>query len=965
MEAAADPHESLLRILKRYRSDVHYLRPPASEQAIPTAQAHVGVLPATLRAFLERWNGATLFRGALRVRGLSELSAADPAHPGVVLFADGPRESDRWGYVSVARGHHFGRWDGQTLLPLHEDFNSWLTAQSRLLDEDCRDDAPIEPRLVGEPRRATALDIRLAVDPYCGLLHLAMGERLLAEGDGDGALKCFRRASALAPELPAAWQRLGEAQLSVSRGDAMQALLMAFRGVSLPLPYPGYPSIDRSLLKLMEHQFPTGDLGWERELTLFLEERTRDLRDDGSLEWLVEAAMARTRLRLCRHERVSARDGLRSVRSRVRTATTTLDAPVLTLALADLEVDLGNHDEAEELLRELRDHPNKSVRGRAGLVLARVTLQREEPWFDEIVREALDLLVDPEDRVEGLLLLAERGDEAARNECERLLAGLDQPKLHARFQLVAGDAARERGDARGAVAAWQGTSADTESAMRAQMRLGDLSVDPARAMQHFRTAAEGHAELQLPLREAWARLRLGARGDEDQLEAALSVFWATGLAAGVAAAHTLRGAPDLDWHLKLSAEYARQRYDAQRLRPPLTRADADRPERRLLAHRRAIAACDARVADVIAEELLSDLRQVQMSDSRVFSPLVTRFVALVDLLAGHPSYESARHLLELLKLDITHEMASRAVLGAVARSPNMSLVASMLEGLGTWTEPQALMRVIEVLGFRRELEAVPRLLELLAQGSFPVRRAAITALGRIGDARSVSAILPSLDEPDLAEAAAIALLLLGEWRGVDFHGQALAKELPNINSSPGEIVGRFGGPSYLLLLMRVADRDGAAGVGALDGLGWLGSTRAVPKLIDAVGARDPLRQAAASRALIRITGHFEEVEAPHPRARWEAWWSSNGDKHGEGQRWRAGKTMGIRLLIETLGHDDPGARQGAFDELVIATGERLPFDADGPYRMQLAHRRAWARWYADHNHELPTGGWMFHGNSVG
>ena len=205
MEPARDPFQPLLHLIGRYRQDVHYLRPPAAAQSFPNVQAHIGDLPQGLREFLTRWNGANLFRGALRLRAVADLAVADPNHPEVILFADGPRDQDRWGYAAVIAGHHFGRWDGQKLIPLHEDFHRWLYAQARMLDENRTDEA-------------AQLALRMEVDPDDGLLLFARGEQLLAEGDGDAALKCFRKAVTRSPDLPSAWQRLGEA--GIRRGAA-------------------------------------------------------------------------------------------------------------------------------------------------------------------------------------------------------------------------------------------------------------------------------------------------------------------------------------------------------------------------------------------------------------------------------------------------------------------------------------------------------------------------------------------------------------------------------------------------------------------------------------------------------------------------------------------------------------------------------------------------------------------------
>jgi len=930
------------------------MRAPAAEAQLSLVQQHLGrEIPSSLRSFLGRWNGASLFRGALRIRGLADLAVSSPDEPRVVLFADGPRDEDRWGYAAVPGGWHFGRWTGRELVAQHEHFPRWLYATARVLDEDKRD--PL-----------AALEVRIEVDPDCGLLHHQRGELLLAAGDGDGALKAYRRATALSPELAASWQRLGEATLSVDHAQGVHALFMALRHTSLPLPYPGASAADRSVIRTLEGVFPPGDAGWERELHQFIHERAHDVAP-GTAGLLEAAGLALSRVHLARGERKGARDAVQRVFDRLAAFPTAVEMPELTLGLVALDTELGNHDEAEEALRRLRRNPDAQVRARADLALARIAFVREEPWADDIARSAWAALTGAEDRLDAALLMAERRDPQAVEDARRLATAVGDPQRLARLELVLGDLARDEGDIPAACQHYLACEADEESRCRAQIRLGDLCEDPADALPHYVAAVSGYQALGLPLREAWGRLRLVRCGDASQAEEALRIFRDAGLAAGVAAADALAGRPghSLSWHLNLAAEHARQRYDAQRMRPPLTRADADRPERRLGAHRRAIAAGDTRVVATLAADLNTELGRLQSGDGRTRDPAAMRFVAGVDLLAGHPSFDAARTLLGLLREDLRQPAAASALLGALARSPNMALVESLLEALDTLTEPRALAQVAEVLGWRRETEAAPRLRELAATGSGPVRRAAITALGRIGDDGAVDVILPALEIPDLAEEAAVALLLLGEWRGVDFHGQALARDVSGLSQSPGEIVGRFGGPSYLLLLRGVSEREGPAGLGAIQGLGLLGSVRAIPRLIELAGARDPLRASVAGAALELVTGIRQDPEEPHPRIKWEAWWNEHGGEFDPDERYRHGKPFGVRVLVDRLGMDDPQIRQSAYEELVISTGARLPFDADGPWRMQLAHRGAWERWWADHAHTLPRTGWLFFGGPTG
>lgn len=955
MEPAVDPYHPLLRLLERYRQDVHYLRPPGADAQLQVVQQHLGrVIPASLRAFLLRWNGATLFRGALRVRAIADLAPAAPEVPGVVLFADGPRDEDRWAFASAGDAWHFGRWDGVRLVPMHEHFQRWLLGQARVLDEDLRDEL-------------AQLQVRLEVDPQGGLVEYQRGERLLAQGDGDGALKAYRRAAALNPEHCGAWQRVGEALLSVDPSAAHHALLMAMRHSRLPLAYPGAPCAEAGVIRSLEAAFPPGDAGWERELFELTHRRADDLNSAEAVALYEAAGLALARLHLARNDRPEARETVQRLLQRAATFPTPSELPRLTLALVHLDIDLGHHDEAEEALRRLRRHGDARVRAQGELALARVALLREEPWAEDIARGAWATVTEPADRCDCALLLAERRDGAMLEEAVRIATRLGDPARLARAELLLGDAARDRGDLPAAYQHYLACEADPEARCRAQVRLGDLHDDPADAHPHYVAAVSGYQELHLPLREAWARLRLVRCGDPSQADQALRIFKETGLAAGVAACDALVGRPgqNLSWHLGLASELARQRHDAQRRRPPLVRADADRPERRLLSHRRAIGSCDVRIVEALAEDLRGELKKIRASEGRARDPSVMRFVAAVDLLAGHPSFDAARVLMELLREDIPQPVAQRAVIGAIARSGNMPLVESLLAALDGDTEARTLTRVVEILGWRREEEAIGRLRALVTGGSVPLRRVAITALGRIGDFDAAELILPALDQRELAEAASVALLLLGEWKGVDFHGQALAQGLTGLSVSSGEFVGRFGGPAYLLLLLSVAEREDASGAGALQGLGLLGSTRAVPRLVELAGHRDPARQQLALAALEVITGKAADPEEGQPRGRWEAWWAENAHRFDESVRYRNGRPFGVRSLIDLLAEDDEQVRLTAYDELVISTGSRLAFDADGPWRLQVAHRAGWERWWADHAHELGGSGWLFFGRSVG
>jgi len=986
MQPAVDPFHPLLRMIDRYRSDVHELRPPPSADALAGAVDAIGqVLPPSLRAFLERWNGAVLFRGALRIRPASALAPAAEAARRVVVFADGPAESDRWAFAPGEQGGTlFGRWNpgdavsGGWFEPLHDRFDRWLMATLRILDEDIR-----------QPE--ARLQARADVDPTSGHLLLLRADAVLAAGDPDAAIELLQEATTADPGRVAAWRRLGEVQLGADDEAARTAFQKALRAIRVPAPWPGAEPATANLIRALDRLFPAGDPAWERELTWFLDEATGSTSDPGEAALVEAAVIALARCHICRGDQQAAREVLRS---RIHTLHD-LPAPhtptEATLVLARMEARLGDADAAERQLRALRDAPAPGP-ARAALELGAMAVERQEPWAESLLTEAIEALapsrIGPDvwaaDRMRAWTLLAERHLAQGRPEAARealdfataLSTSVPDPARHADLALTTGDLHLFTGDPTAAATAWQGVreQAGTDESLRNRLlvRRGDLSAsegDHGAAADAYRKAAAGFQALQMPLQQAWAALRMATCGRLENISFSLSAFKAADMAAGVESVDAAVGDParSLDWHLERTAEHARDRANAQRARPPLHRADAERPERRIGAHRAAIAAADVSVVPALARELESASRMVARGTPRLSDPTLARYVAASDLLAGHRSFEAAEVLLNQLLNIRPAGAVGRALIGAMARSPNAALVDGLLEALTeTGMEPTGVALAAEVLGWRREAAAVPVLRALLTSGTpRTVRKAAVVALGRIGAHASTDALIDLLDEPGLSEEVSTALLLLGEWQGVDAQAQALTARKPSMPAAIGEIVGRYGGPNYLLLLFRSAAQEGAAAVGALMGMGYLGDPRAVPKLIDACGARDPARARIASAALELITGHHEDPEESLLRNRWGEWWEQEGGRYQDGLRYRHGRLLDPGLLIERLHHDDAIVRRSTYDELVISTGHALPFDAEGPWRVQVAHLQAWQAWWKEHKGRFPAGRWYFHGDVIG
>jgi HEAT repeat protein/predicted negative regulator of RcsB-dependent stress response len=738
-------------------------------------------------------------------------------------------------------------------------------------------------------------------------------------------------------------------------------------------------------LRTLGGLFPAGDPAWDTELRRFLEDAVTDAETSEDLALFEAAALERARTLLVSMDREGARGVLSSALERARAFQVQGLLVELRLALVGLCTDLGEHDEAEDLLRQFRGHPDLDLQARCNLALGRIAVMRQEPWAEDILAAAYGDLQDSGDRARAVLLLGERhlrhqrpdDAKAAFYRADALAVSAGLGELQAAVCVGLGDSAWALGDIDGAVKAWNAGRARAQEAgaeevlLRIRVREGDMLVaqgDPASAASAYQEAVEGYRALQLTLRQAWAQLRVSrVTGDPGPAEQAWEIFASSDVAVGIGAADAVLGdsTRSLNWHMARSAEHARIRLEAQRVRPPRTRADAERPERRLGGHRLAIAGAGLSLVQRLVAQLVQGARVLNTARARPTDPHVAAYTAAVNLLAWHRSLEAAEALLDQLRTRKLPEWPTRALKAALTRSPNAALVDGLLRSIEEPGEPRGVAAAAEILGWRREPNAVQPLMALLSISHSPqVRKQAVVALGRIGERAAVNALVPLLDEVSLGEELAVALLLLGDRRGVDFHGQALASGLELV-CPPGEIVGRYGGPSYLLLLMRTAEGSGARAMGALQGLGYLGDPRSVPVLLGALTHRSQDLVAVAASALELLTGHREDLDQPGLAVRWERWWEVGQCDFAEGVRYRYGRVLELAVLVEKLGDDDLLVRRGSYDELVISTGCRLPFDADGPWRVQLAHRSAWQEWVVRNRADFPPGRWYYDSDLIG
>jgi HEAT repeat protein len=223
----------------------------------------------------------------------------------------------------------------------------------------------------------------------------------------------------------------------------------------------------------------------------------------------------------------------------------------------------------------------------------------------------------------------------------------------------------------------------------------------------------------------------------------------------------------------------------------------------------------------------------------------------------------------------------------------LALVLGWLEGAAV---ERALTRLLGRADARNEIvEALVRhgagvtdlLIEQLNAEDLDIRRAAVVALGRIGDARATPALLRVLDEDsELIIPTANALAKIGDRRAFDallgLIGDAdaavrqavvgalnslgapemparitplLADADPNVRESAVKIAGYFGYPQCAdLLLARCRDEDERVRRAAIEHLPYLEDERVMVTLVDALQRETPKVRAAAAGALAHVEG---------------------------------------------------------------------------------------------------------------
>ena len=1006
-------------LLERYRSDVHRLFPAASSNIVLLNQNRLGVIfdPKLVR-LMKRCNGAHFFRGMLRLRPLEEWSTAHLEGGRIILFADGDEKS--WACAHMGNEEFiYGEWKEGTFSPYYSDFDSWIKSSLELLH------LRIDHR--------EELDFRLKIQPEHGLLLYQKALHILNEDSPER----FKQAQSLLQfayeqgvHIPRLFVVLGDLQFLAKDGPEVQiqeAELSLYRkaleNLSFPMCFQEELPMGFDFLKqLVSAAYKPEDTDASAKAMLqFWEERVVSISSFQELLFVEKLLCVLAEYLMDRTHFAQAKQLLSSFLDKAAEWPLVSFSSQIPLLLADMLIASAEHDRAEQILQPLiqqnlfpspfavSEHLDVEKRlqqqylwqkeqkyAEALLKIGRITTYRQEPWGIEILEEVLESTDEPRLLSEAELLLGEnailmREFELAKEHHERAIQiakKIGHLGLEGAAELALGMVARLQRQVGTAQKHYERVNTILQShsneflAARFLLRKGNLEAhlgNEEKGIQSIQMAIDSFDALEMPLQGAWSRLCLTEIGVTGAASEAKEIFRELSCAAGFAYANSFidNSSFEINWHLNIAQQYARKISRAQRSIPPYTRAHADTFERRLGAHRIAISRSGDEIVQALGEELVRLSKILKTQHVFPSNHNLARYKVVADFLSSHQSYLAAEimsaHLDALPLKGSVHEH----FLMALARTRNIQLIHKLLEQLETSNSRGAVVLAAEVMGLRREKEAIALLIERLTSKDIEIVLACVLALGRIGDKEVVPILYVLLERisseqelgqtgtDSLQEQIAIALLMLGEWKGLDLQAQSIIQPHSDPTRTLGEMVGRFGGASYLLLLKKAAlEIEGTQGLGAIIGLGYLGDPRIAQTLIQLTGHRIPNIAQVSGQALELLTGHFESHEEPLLRARWSAWWEEHKHRFHNGNRYRHGQLMTPKVLIDGLKSREAIVRRYSYDELVVSTGVRIPFDCDGPWRIQQRHLKRWMQWWEDNATSYVPGSWYFQGELI-
>ena len=305
----------------------------------------------------------------------------------------------------------------------------------------------------------------------------------------------------------------------------------------------------------------------------------------------------------------------------------------------------------------------------------------------------------------------------------------------------------------------------------------------------------------------------------------------------------------------------------------------------------------------------------------------------------------------------------------------------------------------EILGYRGDADP-RRIWPLFHDEDDSVKISAMVAVMRLGFKEAVPAMEQAVlqSKESFNEHCILPLLMLGSKKALQF--VQLVMRSPDFIKPQYPIYLAFAGnqQDYPLFMNALKYDDMLMPV--VEALGIYGSVQAVEFLLQQLQADDDELKFEAAKSLNMITGaNLKEtaiiVEQEEPDLDvdevigqaeenkeerqgdsreveiqqhctdyqiWLNWWQNNKGRFDPNQRYRFGKPYSFFLVLEEIAKPDTvyNDRQRAYYELVIRSGEHIPFEPDWFVDKQIEALKKWQNWWNQNKTSL-TNPWMFNG----
>jgi len=223
---------------------------------------------------------------------------------------------------------------------------------------------------------------------------------------------------------------------------------------------------------------------------------------------------------------------------------------------------------------------------------------------------------------------------------------------------------------------------------------------------------------------------------------------------------------------------------------------------------------------------------------------------IVVLLGWLRGPEVERALTHLLGASVVHQEWIEAIVRF--GSPMVDRLIEQLRGGDAATRRAAVI----ALGHIGDCRGVPALVEIIEENDRDLLVTTAGALARLGDARAFEPLITLLGDDDLSvrHAAIGALNSIGHPQMASRMRILLGSPDPCVRESAVKIAGYFGYVECAaLLLVRCHDTDEAVRAAALEHVAYLDDERALPLLVHALAHDTPRARAAAVQALAHVT----------------------------------------------------------------------------------------------------------------